>query len=63
MVGVLPKLDSPDGAILEDFRLSLWKPFQDNYEDKWDQGLCDPSRLYNQRAQCNWLFQQNGMLQ
>lgn len=40
MVGVLPKIDSPDGALLEDFRLSLWKPFQDNYEDKWDQGMC-----------------------
>lgn len=42
MVGVLPKIDTPDGALLEDFRLSLWKPFQDNYEDKWDQGMCIP---------------------
>jgi len=41
MVGVLPKLDSPDGAVLEDFRLSLWKPFQDYYEDRWDQAKWD----------------------
>ncbi|TCD70190.1 hypothetical protein EIP91_004369 [Steccherinum ochraceum] len=41
MAGALPKLDSPDGAILEDFRLSLWKPFQDNYEDMWDQAKWD----------------------
>lgn len=38
MVGIGQNIDPADGAVLEDFRLRLWKPFQDFYEEKWDQG-------------------------
>ena len=29
-----------EAFVLDNFRSRVWKPLQDIYEEKWDQGMC-----------------------